>query len=538
MFYAVRLEMNYSKETILEGYLNTINYGHGAYGIEAASQFYFGKKAADLSLAEATMLAGIPKGPSKYSPLVSKEKADHRQQLIIDSMVKNGYIHKKTARIAQAEKLTFIGKHPFKRNEIAPYFQDAVLSALKKEQVLNEQAIALGGLRVFTTLDLHEQQVAEKIISDTIPTDSSLQVGFIAMNPVNGYITAMVGGTNYDDSPFNRAMQANRQPGSTIKPILYYAALEHGFTPSSTMRSEQTTFQFDDNRPPYTPRNFNHLYANGEITMAQALALSDNIYAVKTHLLLGEDVLIETAQRFGITNKMEQVPSLALGTSNVNVVDMATAFSLFANGGKRTEPTLIKKIENHRGETIYKHEKKAVRTLDANLTFVMTHMMTGIFDPKLNGYTSVTGQTMMNKITRPYAGKSGTTDTDSWMIGFSPQRTAAVWTGYDKGKRMELTVEKSYAKNIWVQFMEESHRDLSVKGFKSPKGTIGVYVNPENGLLATDSCPVKRLTYFVQGTEPIDYCADHEQLHEGNPSTPTENLKKLPWYKRIFRWNE
>lgn len=538
LVFALRLEMNYSKHTILEGYLNTINYGHGAYGVEAASQYYFGKGAKDLSLAEASMLAGIPKGPAKFSPLVSLEKATNRQQVIIQSMVKNGFIDEATALEATNEQLSFVGKHQYKRNEIAPYFQDAVFAFLKNDQALNEQAIALGGLRVYTTLDLNDQQVAEKVINEIIPKDSSLQVGFVAMNPTNGYVTAMVGGTDYEESPFNRAVQASRQPGSIMKPILFYRALEHGFTPSTTMRSEQTTFHFDDGRPPYSPRNFNHQYANGDITLAQALALSDNIYAVKTHLFLGEDSLIESAKHFGLTTTMEKVPSLALGTSEVRVIEMATAYSLFANGGKRIEPTFVKRVENHRGEVIYEHQNTTEKILDSKLAFVMTHMLTGMFDPKLNGYTSVTGQTMIKTATRPYAGKSGTTNTDSWMIGYTPQRTAVVWTGYDKDKQLELTVEKSYAKNIWVQFMEASHQNVTVKGFKAPKGTVGVYVDPSNGLLASDACPVKRLTYYVAGTEPIDFCEDHGHIHETDQPTPNKQKERLPWYKRIFQWND
>lgn len=537
MFYALRLELNYSKETILEGYLNTINYGHGAYGVEAASQFYFGKSAANLSLAEATMLAGIPKGPGNYSPLISMEKATQRQHTIIHTMVKNGFINEEVATKTKATELTFVGEHLHRRNELAPYFQDAVQAVLTNQLGMNEQTIALGGLKVYTTLDLEEQVAAEQVIKEMIDANSSMQVGFVAMNPQNGFVTAMVGGTNYDASPFNRAVQATRQPGSIIKPFLYYAALEHGFTPASTMRSEKTTFHFDNGLPPYTPSNFNNRYANSEITMAQALALSDNIFAVKTHLFLGEDILVKTAERFGITTKMNRVPSLALGTSDVRVIDMATAFSLLANGGKQIEPILIKRIENYQGEVIYEYKQKKTAILKPDLAFVITHMMTGVFDPKLNGYATVTGHSMIKRMTRPYAGKSGTTDTDSWMVGFSPNRTAAVWTGFDKGKHLKSVKERQVAKNIWIQFMEQTHRDLAIKNFTPPKGTIGVEINPENGLLATPDCPVKRLTYFVEGTEPVEYCKEHGNKLPKKHYQPKKQ-KKLPWYKRLFQWDK
>lgn len=535
-FYTIRLEMNYSKKEILEGYLNTIYYGNGAYGIQAASHYYFGKNASDLSLAEASMLAGIPKGPGLYSPLISLENAKKRQRLILHSMVDNDYIQKKTAELAFQKPLTFVGKHPHQQEKVAPYFQDAVKNALKNQLQLDDRTIALGGLKVFTTLNLKQQEVAERQIHKVISSGSDIQVGFIAMDPKNGYVKAMVGGRDYEKSPFNRSVQAIRQPGSTFKPILYYAALGQGFTPSTTMRSEFTTFHFDDGSSDYTPHNFNNKYADDEITMAQALALSDNIFAVKTHLFLGEETLIDAARNFGISTKLSKVPSLALGTSGVRVIEMAGAYSLFANGGKKIEPTLITRVEDYNGNVIYQKEADNERILDPARAFVMTQMMTGIFDSKLNGYAAVTGSSISKGLTRPYAAKSGSTETDSWMIGFAPQLVAAVWTGYDKGKPMDLVAEKSYAKIIWAHYMEEALKNKPIKEFKPPKDSVvGVYVNPANGKLATKDCPVRRYTYYIQGTEPTEYCTDH--LTHGNREQPeAKPEQKNPWYKRIFRW--
>ncbi|MBL4953179.1 PBP1A family penicillin-binding protein [Neobacillus sp. YIM B02564] len=535
-FYTIRLEMNYTKNDILEGYLNTIYYGNGAYGAEAASQFYFGKKAADLSLAEASMLAGIPKGPGLYSPLSSLKNAKERQAIILTSMEKNGYITKTEAAAAAKQKLVFTGVHKTQKVKVAPYFQDAVQNALKNQLHLDERMIALGGLKVYTTLSLKQQKAAEKQIKQNVARSSDIQVALVAMNPKNGYIQAMVGGRDYAQSPFNRAVQAVRQPGSTIKPLLYYAALEHGFTPSSTMRSEDTTFHFDDGRADYTPHNFNNQYANGEITLAQALAVSDNIFAVKTHLFLGEEVLKETAKKFGLSTKMAQVPSLALGSSGVRVIEMANAYSLFANGGKRVEPTLITKVEDYHGKVIFEKKSQTEKILDPARAYVMTQMLTGIFDPKLNGYAKVTGSTIAAELTRPYAGKSGSTETDSWMIGYSPQLVTAVWAGYDVGKPINLSTEKSYAKKIWAHFMEEALQGKAVKAFKPPKdGVVGVYVDPANGKLATDDCPVRRLTYFVAGTEPSEYCTEHLKNGGGKPDN-RETVPKKPWYKRLWPW--
>jgi penicillin-binding protein 2D len=534
-FYTIRLEMNYSKKDILEGYLNTIYYGNGAYGVEAASQYYYGKKAADLTLAEASMLAGIPKGPGYYSPLASMERAKTRQHIILQSMVKNKYISKNTAKTAATQPLTLVGVHTTQKVKVAPYFQDAVKNALKNQLHLDDRTIALGGLKVYTTLNLHQQEAAERQVNQYVASTSEIQVGLVAMDPKNGYVRAMIGGRDYEKSPFNRAVQAVRQPGSTIKPLLYYAALEQGFTPSSTMRSEFTTFHFDDGQADYTPHNFNNKYADGEITLAQALAVSDNIFAVKTHLFLGEDTLIKAAKRFGLSTKMAEVPSLALGTSGVRVIEMANAYSLFANGGKRVNPTFITRVEDYNGNVIFEKENQTEKVLDPAKAYVMTQMLTGIFDSKLNGYAKVTGSTVIKNITRPYAGKSGSTETDSWMIGFSPQLVTAVWAGYDIGKPLELVAEKTYAKKIWANFMEEALDGKPVKAFKPPKeGVVGVYVNPENGKLATKDCPVRRFTYFVAGTEPTDYCTEHIK----NPDSPKKkDNKKVPWYKKIMPWN-
>lgn len=534
-FYTIRLEMNYSKKEILEGYLNTIYYGHGAYGAQAASQYYFGKNANELTLAESSILAGIPKGAGIYSPLVSIDNAKHRQKVILRTMIENGYIDKNQAEKALNESLTFTGKHLHTKIKTAPYFQDAVRHALKTELNLDDRTIELGGLKVYTTLNTKQQEIAEQTVERLISKESEIQVGFVAMNPKTGYVSAMVGGRDYTESPFNRAVQAIRQPGSTIKPLLYYAALEHGFTPSTIMRSEQTTFRFEDESPDYSPKNYNSQYANGDITMAQALALSDNVYAVKTHLFLGEDTLVQTVKKFGITTKMNKVPSLALGTSGVRVIELANAYSMFANGGKKVSPAMIKRVENHKGEIIYEHHKEPIPILRPEMAYVMTHMMTGIFDSKLNGYTSVTGSSIINDMTRSYAGKSGSTDTDSWMIGFSPQLVTAVWTGYDKGKAIHLTADKAYAKNIWIHFMEDALKGKPAKGFKAPKGTIGVFTNPANGKLATDNCPVKRLTYYIEGTEPTEYCTEHLQYLKEKPNKMEKQTKK-PWYKKIFDW--
>lgn len=534
-FYTVRLEANYSKKEILEGYLNTIYYGHGTYGIEAASQYYFSKSAKELSLSEAALLAGLPKGPNSFSPFVSYEKAKNRQEVILSEMEEQRFITEKQLVTAKKAKIQLANKKDTNKERIAPYFQDVVLQQLKTKIGLDERTVELGGLRVYTTLNPKLQKIAEQQVDKVIPEKSMIQTAAVVMDPKTGYVRALIGGRDYKESSYNRAVQAMRQPGSTLKPILYYAAIEKGFTPISTFRSEHTTFTFDDGHETYSPSNFNHKYANDDIPLVQALALSDNVYAVKTHLFLGMDTLIETSKRFGIHSEMTEIPSLALGTSNVRLIEMANAYSLFANGGKTIEPIFITKVVDHEGNIIYENKGKVEQSLDPDVTFVMAHMLTGIFDESLNGYTKVTGQNIIPKISRVYAGKSGSTNTDNWMIGFTPSLVTAVWTGYDKGKPITRTDEKQYSKNLWVQIMEESLKGEAAQTFKPTKGVVGVHINPETGLLATKDCPVSRYTYFIKGTEPTEYCTKPDKPIKEHRKKDEAKQDK-PWYKKWFKW--
>jgi penicillin-binding protein 2D len=533
--YTIRLEMNYTKQEILEGYLNTIYYGHGAYGIEAAAHYYFGKRAKDLTLSEASMLAAIPKGPNRYSPMINEKLAKGRQKIVLDAMVKSGFITEADSKKAYKEKLHFVGSHKVEKAEIAPYFEDVVRQKLRHQLHLDDRLIEMGGLRVYTTLDPNLQQIAEKQMNQLFDPKSNIQAALVAMEPKTGEVKALIGGRDYEKSQYNRAVQAKRQPGSTFKPFLYYAALKNGFTPSTEIRSELTTFTFDDGHSKYTPGNYNNYYANDSITLAQAIALSDNVYAVKTHLFIGQEELIKTAKKLGISSPLKKVPSLALGTSPVTLIDMVNAYSILANGGKKVEPVFIKKVVDYKGDIIYESTRNNEQILDPDVAFVTTHLMTGMFDTRLNDYTTVTGQTIIKELTRPYAGKSGSTKTDSWMIGYSPQLTTGIWTGYDKNETIVKTAEKTYAKKLWARFMEEALKDKPVKAFKPTKNVVGVYVNPDNGKLATESCPVARLTYYVAGTEPTEYCTEH---HEGKKDKKKHRQKKeeKSWFKKWFDW--
>ncbi|WP_078378577.1 transglycosylase domain-containing protein [Sutcliffiella halmapala] len=535
--YTIRIEANYTKEEILEGYLNTIYYGHGAYGVESASYYYFGKPARDLNLAEASMLAGIPKGPSVFSPFADQERALTRQKTVLQSMVDNKNITSEEVALTLATPLVYGNREHLPKEFMAPYFQDAVRSVIKNDLKLQEE-LEMGGLHIYTTLDPELQAIAEQEIDATFDPTSNMQVGFVSMEPKSGRVLALVGGRNYEESPYNRVTQAERQPGSTFKPFLYYRALEQGFTPSTGFRSEVTTFQVDDGRSTYTPHNFNNYYANDTLTMMQALPLSDNVYAVKAHLLLGKTELAKQAKKLGITSNLNPVPSLALGTSPVRVLDMANAYSIFANGGNEVKPVFIEKVVNYRGEVLFERERESKELLDPDVTFVLNHMMTGMFDTTLNGYMAVTGNAIRDQLTRPYAGKSGSTETDSWMIGYTPQLVSAVWTGYDRDQSISLWTEKQYAKTIWAGFMEKALENKSVIAFRPTENVVAVQVNPQSGLLSTADCPVSRMTYYLKGTEPTEFCMAHTENVEEETSLPEEPTpdKVEKWWKKIVPW--
>ncbi|AXI10663.1 monofunctional biosynthetic peptidoglycan transglycosylase [Oceanobacillus zhaokaii] len=511
-FYTIRLEMYYSKEEILEGYLNTVYYGHGAYGVEAASKYFFNKSAEKLDLAESAMLAGIPKGPTYYSPFNNEENASNRQAIILNVMRDNGAITNEEYNDAKAEELAYSETRKIDKEMVGPYFQDLVLSEAANLLDLEMNAIRTGGFNIYTTLDIDQQSTLEATTSSTISTQSDIEIGAIAMDPKSGAIRALIGGRDYQESTFNRAVDALRMPGSTFKPFLYYAALNNGYTASTLLESKPTTFMLEDGEV-YAPSNYNDYYAEEPITLAQALSLSDNIYAVKTNLYLGADNLVKTARQFGITSDLPAVPSLALGTATVSLKEMVTAYGMLANGGRQIDGHTIEKITDQNGKVIFERKNKpGPLVLEPKQTFILTNLMTGMFDHNLDGYTAVTGASIADSLTRPYAGKSGTTNSDNWMIGYSPSLVTGIWTGYDDNRAMEVVAESAYAKKIWADFMEYAHKELPQENFIAPVGVVGIPIDPNTGALATPYCDTSVIMYFEKGTEPRRYCTEH--FHE------------------------
>lgn len=530
-FYTMRLETNYSKHTILEGYLNTIYYGHGAYGIEAASEAYFNKKASDLTLSEASLLAGIPKGPSLYSPFIHYERAKSRQKIVLQSMVQTHKITQQEADKAYRAPLHLVKTHK-KVQHHAPYFQDEVVKALRNTLHFDQKTIATGGLRVYTTLNTKLQKTAEKWIKEVIQPDSKIQTAVVLMDPKTGAVQALVGGRDYQESTFDRAVQAKRAPGSSFKPYLYYAALRNGFTPSTQLISKPTTFTYDQGKKTYSPSNFGGYYANGPITLAQALALSDNIYAVKTHLSIGEDKLVDVAKKVGITSPLAEIPSLALGTKPVSVMEMARGYSALANGGNRVNPYYITKVVDREGKVLYQADPSTKHVLNKPATFVLSQVMTGVFDKKLNDYTKVTGTSVAPLLTHKIAAKTGSTAADSWMAGFTPSLTGVVWVGYDKGETVSTYPDTGYSKLIFAHVMEDALEGHPKNEFHPPKGVVKVLVDPDSGELATDACPNARWTYYLEGTEPQKSCHLHpgdERGHSGGDTNLFHGLFKDWW---------
>ncbi len=501
-WYTLRIEANYSKDEILEGYLNTINYGHGKYGIENASKFYFGKSAIELDLAEAAMLAAIPKAPSNYSPLLHYDSAKNRQLLVLDCLKKNGIITDEEADNAYQEELVFVEEEETPYSSSINYFQDAVMNELNSIETIPKKYSDVNGLKIYTTLDYQSQMILEKNIKEAFPDESSLEVSSVIMNPNTGGVMALIGGRDYNVSSYNRALFSNRQVGSTMKPYLYYAALENGFTASSAFISEKTSFPLGNDKT-YAPQNYNEKYGEKPISMGTAIAYSENIYAVKTHTFLGYDALINVARRVGITEKLEEVPSLPLGTNEINILHMASGYSAFANLGYRVNAHFIQKVVDGNGNTLYQANEEKENVLNPSLVFILNNLLTATYDPLYIDYNYPTAIGLSSKLKHTYALKSGTTSGDNWNIGFNKNVLCAVWVGYDDNKDLNKSDYK-YAQNIWYKTIEEIEKDVDYKDgwYEKPKNVVAMLVEPISGKPMDDASKNTKLLYYLKGTEP------------------------------------
>lgn len=498
------LEVHYNKNEILEGYMNTINYGAGNYGIEEASLYYFNKHAKDLTLAEASIIVGIPKNPTYYNPVYYYDNAKARQKIVLNSMFNMGHITKEEMENAYNEELSFYGKKSSNFIVSSLYYKDAVMDELNSIDEIPKSLIETGGLKVYTYLNSDAQRNLENIISEEMENTGELEVGAMIRSPKNGAIVALIGGTNYNETEYNRVTKAKRQVGSTFKPILYYSALENGMTATSTFVSEKTTFSLGEDES-YSPSNFADKYANKSITMADALVLSDNIFAVKTHLFLGTDNLKNTAKRMGIKTSLPSNASLALGTSEINMVDYSNAFQTLANYGIRNNPVYIKKVTDLNDNVIYEAKYEEENVLDKRYVYILNEMLTNSYNYDYIDYASPTLLSVKNLINHKYAVKSGTTDTDYWVVGYNPEALVLVWNGYDDNRSVEK-VSSKITKKIWARSIEAYLGEKESAWYNIPRGVTGAIVNPISG--STTDLSVKDLMFYVKGTEP-DYVKEY-----------------------------
>ena len=519
-FLTLRLEAHYSKDDILEGYLNTINYG-GIFGIENASKYYFGKSAKDLTLAEASILAGIPKSPSHYSPISNPDNAKKRQGIILQAMVNNKYITEEEKKEASEVELTFIGKKESESIPTLMYYQDAVMKELESISTIPTSFLETGGLKIYTNLDMEAQKSLDDSISKNLEDKDELQVSSVMMDPTNGKILAIAGGRDYSKSQFNRVTNSKRQVGSTMKPFLYYTALENGFTASTTFTSEKTTFTFSENKT-YTPQNYAETYGNKPISMAAAIAYSDNIYAVKTHLFLGEDNLVEFASRIGISSKLQALPSLALGTEEINILEMMKAYATFANEGYKVEPHFIRKVEDMNGNVLYEHKEKKESILNKSTVYILNELLANSSSKEFIDYNYPTCIGIAPKMTKTYAIKTGTTNTDHLIFGYNKDVILGMWVGYDDNKETEVS-DGNLMKNAWIDTMESYLKDKENNWYKTPSNVVGVLVDPISGKPVNTDSIHKKIFYYIKGTQPTQDDTDLEAaFHEMNEEKKNE----------------
>jgi penicillin-binding protein 1A len=470
LLWAIQIERRYNKDEILTAYLNEIPYGHGAYGVAAATQLYFGKNVSQLTLPEAAFLAGVSNGPAVFSPYINYDAAVERRNIVLRRMYNLGYIDSDELEKATATTLTTISRQPNQHR--APYFVDYVLQTLL--DLYGKNRVYGGGLRVYTTLDVDMQTAAEEALLSGLPNhyqdNNGLQQpqgALIALDPLSGAIRALVGGRGTDK--FNRAVQAVRQPGSAFKPIVYAAALEERYAPTSVLVDEPITLSTGDGTS-WSPQNADLRY-RGEVTLREALEQSINTIAVKLTLDISPRTIIEYGRRLGITTlidkgeKHDVHAAIGLGglTKGVSPLELAAAYVPFANNGQYYKPIAITKIVDAKGVVLFEAHPDRRVVMSEALAHTMTDMLQGVIER---------GTGTKAQIGRPAAGKTGTTNdyTNAWFVGYTPQLVAAVWLGNDTQVRPMTSasgpVGSSKAAEIWARFMKGALKDQPVLAFQ------------------------------------------------------------------------
>ncbi len=510
---AREMEKHYTKEQILEGYLNVISFGHGFYGIESAAQHYFGKSAGKLTLAEAATLAAMPKGPAIYDPVLHPERAKQRRNTVLALMAQQHYITEADARAAEASPLATVPD--WGMSAPASYFVDVVRIQATRAGI---PVTTGGGYRIYTSLDPLLQRDATDALRDEAdaiearpgyrhPTIASgkdyLQGAVVALDPTTGDVRALVGGRDYARSPYDRAVDGMRQPGSSFKPIVYATAVGDSMAPTTLVADTAIAIPLPDGRY-YRPEDDDHRYL-GMITLRDALAKSRNIVAVELGQKLGMDSVIATARRMGITTPIADVPSSAIGASAVQPLNLISAYTTFANLGTPVTPRFIYRVEDASGKVLMSQDVHALPpALDPRVAYVTRDMMRDVVD---RGTATAVRKYVPSSV--PVAGKTGTTNdnTDAWFIGVAPGIVAGVWMGFDRPTPMgSASAGGAIAAPVWGRMMASyfSARGVRAADWAPPIGVISAAFDRATGQLATAITPPSRryTEYFVEGTEP------------------------------------
>ncbi len=476
---AYRLEKKLTKNQILELYLNTVYFGAGAWGIESAARTYFDTHAKDLTIPQSALLAGLVKAPSAYNPYKHPEDARRRMIYVLKRMYDNHFITFKQYKKAMNSKIVLKKQSAnFFGLIVAPYFTDYVRSWLIDRY--GEDIVYTSGLKVYTTLDTRLQRYAFIAVKTGVlrlkKRYDGLQSALLAMDPKTGYIKAMVGGFSYEKSQFNRALQAERQPGSSFKPFIYLTAISQGYMPTDTVKDEPEVFRF--NGKEWRPQNYEGTF-HGTVSLMYALVHSVNVATINLLNAVGIENVIKTAKRLGIQEKIPHNLSIALGSLSVRLIEMVRAYASFDNYGLLPKPIFITRVVNRYGKVIYDNEpqlKRVANTIDA---FILTGMLKNVI-----GYG--TGR-KARVIGRPLAGKTGTTNDykDAWFIGFSPDLVCGVWVGYDNNRTIFRGATGARAAlPIWITFMKNALSGTPIKTFPIPEGVTKKVIEslgpPEN----------------------------------------------------------
>jgi len=503
---ALKIEQRYTKREILSLYLNQIYFGSGAYGVEAAARIYFKKSAKDLNLTECALLAGLPRSPKHYSPFKEPGQALGRRAFVLNRMVALQVIT--PAQADEAKKAPLPVQPNITAGGPAPYFVEYIRQ--KVEERFGSSILYSGGIYVTTSINDDLQTYAEEAVKSGLvrierrlgknkSAPSPLQAALIAIEPTTGHIRAMVGGRDFGQSQFNRAWQAYRQPGSAFKPIIYGAALERGFGAADLLDDSPVTYKLDKKKT-WSPENFTRTY-QGAVTFRKALAQSLNIPTVRLLEKVGVDEAILYARKIGIKSPLAPYLSLALGSSDMTLLELTSAYGVFANHGVRLEPTAILMITDSTGRVLYSNDAVPHQAIKPDTAYLITNLLRGVIERGTAWKARELG--------RPAAGKTGTTNDyhDAWFIGYTPGITAGVWVGYDDHRSIgPRETGARAALPIWLDFMKKAHRDTEPEDFTVPDGIIFKQIDPRTGLLSTENCAQSIRDAFLPGTEPRKYC--------------------------------